>query len=84
MRYWRFLNKLLNLIPWKIRKVKLKKLIRGTNINNRTILRNSNIYLLAYADDIVISEDTEEAPKRQKSIRKTYDNGTRGKTKYKK
>lgn len=42
----------------------LEKVIREMNINNRRVVwGNSNINILAYADDIVILGDTEEAVK---------------------
>jgi hypothetical protein len=38
----------------------LEKLIRETNCNNGIVLGNSNINILAYADDKAILGDTEE------------------------
>jgi len=42
----------------------LEKVIRDTNSNNEKSLGNSNINILAYADDIAIFRDTEEVVKR--------------------
>jgi len=41
----------------------LEKVIRETNCNNGIVLGNSNINILAYADDIAILGDTEETVK---------------------
>ncbi|VVC38393.1 Endonuclease/exonuclease/phosphatase,Reverse transcriptase domain, partial [Cinara cedri] len=41
----------------------LEKIIRETNCNNRIVLRNSNINILAYADDIAMLVETEETVK---------------------
>jgi len=41
----------------------LEKVIRATNCNNGIVLGNSNINILAYADDIAILGDTEETVK---------------------
>lgn len=39
----------------------LEKIVRKTNCKNGILWGNSNINILAYADDIVILGDTEEA-----------------------
>lgn len=41
----------------------LEKIIKETNYHSGMVLGNSNINILAYADDIAILEDTEEAVK---------------------
>jgi hypothetical protein len=41
----------------------LEKVIRETNCNNGIVLGNSNINILAYADDITILRDTKETVK---------------------